>query len=114
MNTPIYLLRVALQAVLIFGIYFLYCSNPDGTFTIRIGFFLPWLILSFICQFYLMKFVGLYPISEEAAEKKGEHLGEINFFLAVFLLIIYDLLGPLVTVGFYYWDKRLKEGQGEN
>ncbi|KRL17187.1 hypothetical protein FD12_GL001950 [Lentilactobacillus rapi DSM 19907 = JCM 15042] len=61
-----------------------------------------------------MKFVGLYPISEEAAEKKGEHLGEINFFLAVFLLIIYDLLGPLVTVGFYYWDKRLKEGQGEN
>lgn len=109
MNRPVYLLRVAFQAIMISGIYFLYCSNPDGSFTLRIGFVLAWLILSFISQFYLMKFRGLYPISEEAARQKGEHFGEINFFVAVGLLLAYDLLGPIIAIAFYYWDKRLAQ-----
>ncbi|MEE8824391.1 hypothetical protein LASUN_02110 [Lentilactobacillus sunkii] len=111
MNKPVYLLRVALQAILISGIYFLYCSNPDGSFTMRIGLVLVWLILSFASQFYLMKFRGLYPISQATAKAKGEAVGEMNFFVAVALLVAYDLFGPIIAVWFYFWDKRLNESQ---
>ncbi|MBZ3777561.1 hypothetical protein [Lentilactobacillus otakiensis] len=107
MNKPVYVLRIALQAIIIAGIYFLYCSNPDGSFTLRIGLVLAWLILSFASQFYLMKFRGLYPISQAVADAKGKTVGEMNFFLAVGLLLAYDLLGPVIAIVFYYWDKRL-------
>lgn len=107
MNKPIYILRVAFQAIMIAGIYFLYCSNPDGSFTLKIGFVLAWLILSWISQLYLMKFRGLRPISQEVAQQKGDHIDEVNFFLAVALLLTYDFFGPIVAVAFYYWDKKL-------
>lgn len=107
MNEPIYLIRVAFQTIMIAGIYFLYCSNPDGSFTLRIGLVLAWLILSWICQIYLMKFRGLRPVSQETARQKGDHIDEVNFFLAIALLLAYDFFGPIVAVGFYLWDKRI-------
>lgn len=107
MLKPIYLIRIALQAVIIGAIYFLYCSNPDGSFTLRIGFVAVWLILSFISQIYLMRFRELYPRSVAKANANGHDVAEINFFLAVGLLVIYALIGPIVAVGFYFWDRQL-------
>lgn len=107
MNKFIYVLRILFQAVIIAGIYFLYCSNANGTFTLRLDFVFGWLILSLISQIYLMRFPGLYPISKAVAEEKGEYVGEFNLFVAVGLFLAYAFLGPLVAVGFYFWDRRL-------
>lgn len=111
MNKLIYYIRIAFQATIIAGIYMIYCSNPDGTFSLRMSLFLIWLVVSLASQFYLMKFPAFYPVSPAVTREKGEHLAEVNLFLAIGLLIIYDLLGPLVAIAFYLWDRRLTETQ---
>ncbi|GHP13762.1 hypothetical protein YK48G_11870 [Lentilactobacillus fungorum] len=111
MNKFVYILRILFQAVMLVGIYLVSSLNADGSFTPKVGFLFGWLLLSFASQFYLMKFVGLYPVSEAVARQKGEHLGEFNLFVAIGLFLAYDFLGPLVVVAFYFWEKRLKAEQ---
>ncbi len=107
MIKPIYLIRVVLQAVIMTGIYFLYCSNPDGSFSLKLGWVSIWLVISFICQFYLMRFRGLYPRSAKKVKEQCRDVGEINFFVAVAILVVDDLLGPIISAWFYVWDHRI-------